>query len=204
MKKYILLMAVFSSTFAKAMDFSCKDAQIFILNLPNDSLKNLKVDDQKIVDLGDFLESKPSLNGSSISTTYFVSTSGPYEQLWCKLKAQEAVAKSLKIPNDSMGKPCSDLHQHIFSLALESLIVDKTTRPSLSDLGIYFLQDQNAVGGFDWAPSQVKFESKSDSIGVRAIRLKTPLWAGPIGGMNYCKVLSLAGAKDLLRTRLEI
>lgn len=203
MNKFIFLLAISSSTFARAYDFSCKQAQIFILNIGADTLKKLSVEEQKISELGSFLQSKPSLNGPMISTASYISSSEPYEQLWCKLKSQDAVVRELRVSAESPAKPCSSLQEHIFSLAIDSLIEDVSKRPSLSDLKISILEDQDSTGGFDWAPSQVKFELKDNITGIRAMRLKTPLWIPRFGGMNYCKVLSLEGAKAFLRTRLE-
>jgi hypothetical protein len=203
MKFMIALSVLLAGYFAEASDFSCKDAQQYILNFPEESLEKLNIEEEKTLDLQFFLESKPSLDQLTLSTYSFIFKDTPYEQLWCKLKSQPAVARQLKTPPSAPVKDCSALNERILSLALKELDSDSTKSPTLSELGILILDDKDAFGGGDWSSAKVNFQITANIIGIQAIRLKSPLWLGAVGGMNYCKILSLAGAKSLIQERIS-
>jgi len=72
MKFLIALSVLFAFGFAKASDFSCKDAQSFIGNLPEEDLQKLQIKEERFLDLKLFLESKPSIEQLNISTYSFI------------------------------------------------------------------------------------------------------------------------------------
>ncbi len=190
------LLTIFGS---KAHAFTCSDAQKAILNISPASLDTLSVETEDYTDKNAFIQSKPSLDGSNITTRSYLAAGGVYQQLWCKLKSQEAVTGALKTESKGDVRSCASLHERLLIEAKERLNFSQ----SLSDLGIELLADQEFKTGAQWAPSQVNVSDKGQTISVQATRLHSPTWIPVIGGMNYCKILSPAGAEALLQKAAE-
>ncbi|MEI8025832.1 MAG: hypothetical protein WCI18_05755 [Pseudomonadota bacterium] len=204
MKFLIALSVLVAFGFAKASDFSCKDAQSFIWNLPEADLQKLQIKEERFLDLKLFLESKPSIEQLNISTYSFIFKDSPYEQLWCKLKSQAAIVNELKVSVSAPAKSCADLNRYILSLALNEIISAPEKTPTLSELGIVLLDDKEALGGGQWSSSNVTFDMMSSMIEIEAVRLISPLWLRRVGGMNYCKIISPKGATSLIADRMKL
>ncbi len=203
MKLLITLSMLFAFGFAKASDFSCKDAQSYILNIPKEDLQKLQIKEERFLDLKPFLESKASIDHFDIATYSFIFKDSPYEQLWCKLKSQPAIVNELKISASAPVKSCADLNKHILSLALQEVISAPEKAPTLSDLGIMLLDDKQAFGGGQWSSSNVTFIKTNNTLEIKAVRLASPLWLRRVGGMNYCKIISPGGARSLITERVK-
>ena len=204
MKLLIALFVLFAFGVSKASDFSCKDAQSFILNFPQADLQKLRIKEERFLDLQLFLESKPSIEQLDISTYSYIFKDSPYEQLWCKLKSQSAIVNELKVSVSAPAKSCADLNRHILSLALHEIILAPEKAPTLSELGIVLLDDKKAFGGGQWSSSNVTFDTMSNMIEIEAVRLLSPLWLRRVGGMNYCKIISPKGARSLISHRIKL
>ncbi len=179
--------------------YDCRDAQADILNISDQQRQNLAIDNVDYYDVDSFVQSKPSLGNDNITTRTLTVDDGPYEQLWCKLKSQESVraAFGLQVLGEVNG--CRLAQQKIFQEQLLELgLADR----SLQDLGLRLLDDQDFRTGSGWAPSQVLVENDGfGAVNVQAMRLKTIRWVPIFGGMNYCKLISPAGARELLLDR---
>ncbi len=193
------LLCLVSSTQVHAFD--CEQAQKAILNLDASSASQVTVSDTAFIDQKLFVASKPKVKGSSVAITSFVTTAQGYEQLWCKLKSQEAVLAETKLSAAGVSPDCADFNKDQLEQALASL-PEAAAAYSLDTLGIRVVADQDFGTGSQWAPSSVQLVKKDGDVTVQATRLKSATWIPIVGGMNYCKLLSPAGARQLLTEQI--
>ena len=194
----------FLSFTALGNDIHCSDSQKFILNFSAKSLEKVVTSPVLFDDLDLFIQSKPSIEASVIHIMEYVSRAGDYEEIWCKLKSQEALAIELKV--EVLGPPfsCGSLLEKVLTQSLRDILEDPPRLPSLESLGIIIDEDQEFSSGLSWKPSKVSFRYTDTYAHLRASRLRTPTWIPQIGGMNYCKVLSASGANKFLRDVLAV
>lgn len=194
------LLCLVGSTQVQALD--CVDAQRQLLAFSEQDAAQLSVADTAFSEQDAFVESKPSAKGKSIETMSFKTTKQNYEELWCKLKSQEAVLAESKL--SALGKPkeCADLNRLQLEEALASLPPEQADS-TLEGLGIRLLADKDFGTGSQWAPSSLGIETSAGGVvSIQAMRLKSPKWIPVIGGMNYCKLLSDEGALALVQNQL--
>lgn len=200
--KYFAIFGFFSCA-AYGKNIDCKDSQKLILNF---SAKDLdKVISNQIIfnELSPFVQSIPTIENSIINITGFVSPDQDYDELWCKMKSQEAIANELKI--EVLGPPasCGKLLEKVLIESLKEILDDPAKLPSLESLGIIIDEDREFSSGPSWINSTVSFRYTETYIHLKASQLRTPNWIPQIGGMNYCKVLSGPGANKFLSDVLE-
>ncbi len=82
----------------------------------------------------DFVISKPQLNKFNVTIGSFIFKNTTYEELWCKLKSQDAISSMLKLPVNGTVNPCGTLIQKVLQEAIED-------DPSLRGIGINILKD---------------------------------------------------------------
>ena len=183
---------------SSAHAFTCADAQKIVLNLPQATLDSLSISTVDYEDTASFVQSKPLVSSAELITRSYVSTEGPYEQLWCKLKSQEAVSSTLKVT--ALGSPhaCALVQEQVLEAALQEHYGTETAHPSLKDLGISLLEDKDFKTGSQWAPSQLIVKKTASGVELQATRLTSPTWVPVFGGMNYCKTISPQGARQLI------
>lgn len=191
------LLCLAGSSQLQALD--CVSAQKTILSLSEANQAQLAVENISYEDTKSFVESKPQISGKSITTGSYLDGSKAYEGLWCKLKSQEAVKAEARLDSEGPAKDCALLNRQQSQEALVSLGIEAD---KLDGLGIQFAADKDFITGSQWSPSSVLVSKKGGIVSVQAMRLKSATWVPVIGGMNYCKILSPAGALKLVQQQL--
>jgi hypothetical protein len=200
--KYLAIFGFFSSA-ANAKNIDCKDSQKLILNFSSKDLEKVVPNQIIFNELSPFVQSLPTIENSIINVTGFVSPDQDYDELWCKMKSQEAIASELKI--EALGPPasCGKLLEKVLIESLKEILEDPAKLPSLESLGIIIDEDREFSSNLSWINSTVSFRYTDTYIHLKASQLRTPNWIPQIGGMNYCKVLSGPGATKFLTDVLE-
>lgn len=193
------LICLMGSTQVHALD--CREAQKLLLNTDEASREQLEIQDSAYTDLKAFVSSKPSVKDHAIFTSSYLTTPQGYEELWCKLKSQEAVVSESQVSVLGSPRDCSELNR----IQLESALAAHPdgSRYSLKSLGISLLDDLDLKTGSQWAPSNLKLLRDDGTVRIQSTRLRSPTWIPVVGGMNYCKLISPRGAAQLLDEQIQ-
>ncbi|MCX6128833.1 MAG: hypothetical protein NTX25_07190, partial [Proteobacteria bacterium] len=186
MLKQILwpILALLSSSSLQALD--CGTAQRQLLSLSEENQDRLQIENREYSDLQSFVTSKPELAPARIVTGSLTVQGEAYEQLWCKMKSQEAVLAIAKVSSEGPALDCRDLNRKQLEEALGD-IQDDHSQSSLESLGIQLESDKDFSTGAQWAPSKLGMSKSDGVIRIQAMRLKSATWIPIVGGMNYCK-----------------
>lgn len=194
------------ATSAGEADTTCKKAQALVAGIPYQNFENQLATDF-FTDLEEFIASKPSIAKNQIVLKSYVKNPEndlqEYENIWCKLKSQDAVVNSKDLENLPPATPGMNCDQ-VQKLILEELLAnDRQARIDYEKAGIRLtFNNHKFATGQKWSPSEVEIRrTTQNQIQVTTSSLESPRGIPIIGGMHYCKLISTQGLRKLVLLR---
>lgn len=180
----------------------CVQAQEIVADIPQNDVDDpmidtLVIDAQEFKSQAEFINSKSSLAPWKVHVTSYLPTFAQqgtnYQSLWCKMKKQSVIDKSIDLVRELSGASCSDVQQHWE----EQITVRKPYLKSVAQRVNY--ETKGHFAGLTWAPSLVDLKHDNvSSFTVVSQSLMSSDWIPNIGGMHYCKMLSPTGLEQFL------
>lgn len=184
------------------LDNWCKTAQIQIGNLSPDEISPNTIVNTIHDNRDSFGDSKPKIANGKIEIHTFFNDKG---HIWCKLKKQKAILKSnLRIKAHGEERQCRYMNEMAFNTALDLVDEDMRDQFLALDINIDFKKDKEFTTGFGWINTDLSFKEVSqNNYQLRSPTLKTSYYFPVLGGMYYCKMISVEGALNFIEESIR-
>ena len=153
--------------------------------------------------LSDFLSSKPRITGGKIQQSRFLTTDTTYQEVWCKMKTQEAISRDLDLTPQGEPLGCQAFQEAIFQKALQWQAPQVRQTFDNLEIELEFLPDQKFNRGDQWSKSAPSVTFGDGKVTLQATTLRTANWIPYLGGMRYCKTFSAVGASRIIQELIE-
>ena len=195
----------------------CVSGQIHVAGMKNRDLRYAEVSNTVYPFEADFVLSKSEFptDGSSLVgvTSHAHQGANPWDvtappiiddEIWCKMKSQEAVAVEYGVQPRFEEGTCAQLNEWVFDWAFAHARPRTFLAYWFSGTSLGFADDLATASGPEWLASDVALISLGGSaFDVRAAALRTPLQGPPppYNGNYYCRVWAPAAAAQFIVQR---
>lgn len=144
-----------------------------------------------------FYGSKPKVLDHQIEIESFVDSEENGQS--CKFKNRDAIGQ--KIPDILLSKKPSSCAEANLEMIQDSISSWTPALVKRFEKSAYVFEsggDQDAWRGDQWKASHATIAENGKALTLKASSLRTPAWIPVLGGMRYCKLLSVDGAKEFV------